>query len=109
MLQFVLTSDTLCIYDGADYVEVGRDHPNFSKIANLLNEGGTFAEISQLACIAAAINSASDGKIVVNDWGVFYNDEPIHNAVVDAIFDYQRMGIPIGPIVKFLENLAHRL
>lgn len=105
MLQFVLTAETLCIYDGADYVEVGRDHPNFVKITKLLNENGTFKEVSELACITAAINAVSDGKIVVNDCGVYYNGEPIHNAVVDAIFDYQRVGIPIGPIVKFLENL----
>ena len=108
MLQYVLTGETLCVYggkgDGVSYVEVGRDHPNFAKIANLL-ETGTFEEVSELACITKAINAVSDGKIVVDDCGVYYNGEPIHNSVVDAIFDYQRMSLPIGPIVKFLENL----
>lgn len=108
MLQYVLTGETLCIYggkgDGVSYVEVGRDHPNFAKIANLL-ESGTFEEVQELACITKAINTVSDGKIVVDECGVYYNGEPIHNSVVDAIFDYQRMNLPIGPIVKFLENL----
>ena len=105
MLQYVLTSDTLCVYDGPSYVEVGRDHPNFAKIVNLLTEDGTFEEVEELACIVSAISSVSDGKIKVTDGGVYYNGEAMHNAVVDAIFDYQKMGLPIAPIVKFLENL----
>lgn len=105
MLQYVLTSETLCVYDGPSYVEVGRDHPNFAKIANLLTEDGTFEEIQALASVVSAIASASDGKIKVTEDGVYYNGEAIHNAVVDAIFDYQSVGLPMGPIVKFLENL----
>lgn len=107
MLQYVLTSGSLCIYDGPDFVEIGRDHPNFKKIANILSDdtNPSLEEIKSLSSIISAISSASNGKVEVTQCGVFYNGEPIHNSVVDAIFDYQKSGLPITPIVKFLENL----
>lgn len=105
MLQYVLTSDSLSVFDGPNYVDIGRDHPNFSKVANLISEGGSFEEVKALTCIVSAISSASDGKIKVGDGVVYYNGEIVNNAVVNAIFDYQAMGLPISPIVNFLENL----
>ena len=105
MLQYVLTSDSLSVFDGPNYVDIGRDHPNFAKVANLLSNGGSFEEVKELTCIVSAISSASDGKIKVGDGVVYYNGEIVNNAVVDAIFDYQSMGLPISPIVNFLENL----
>lgn len=105
MLQYVLTSDILSVFDGPNYVDIGRDHPNFAKVANLLSNGGSFEEVKELTCIVSAISSASDGKIKVGDGVVYYNGEIVNNAVVDAIFDYQSMGLPISPIVNFLENL----
>lgn len=106
MLQYVLTSETLNVYDGPNFVEVGRDHPNFPKIASLLADpNSSFDDVKELACIVSAISSASNGKIEVTDMGVFYNGELIHNAVVDAIFDYRKMKLPLDPIIKFLENL----
>lgn len=106
MLQYVLTSETLNVFDGPNFVEVGRDHPNFPKIASLLADpNSSFEDVKASACIVSAISSASGGKIEVTDLGVFYNGELIHNAVVDAIFDYRRMKLPLDPIIKFLENL----
>ena len=105
MLQYVLTGDSLSVFDGPNYVEIGRDHPNFSKVANLLSDGGSFEEVKELTCIVSAISSASGGTIKIGDGVVYYNGETINNAVVDAIFDYQSMGLPISPIVNFLENL----
>lgn len=105
MLQYVLTSDSLSVFDGPNYVDIGRDHPNFAKVANLLSNGGSFEEVKELTCIVSAISSASDGKIKVGDGVVYYNGEIVNNAVVNAIFDYQSMGLPISPIVNFLENL----
>lgn len=105
-LNYVLTSDSLCVYDGVDFVEVGRDHCNFSAIANKLADPDvTFEEIAGLSCTASSIRSATDGKVEVTDHGVFYKGELIHNSVVDAIYEYTKVGLPIDPIVKFLENL----
>lgn len=105
-ISYVLTNDSLCVYSGADFVEVGRDHLNFSAIANKLSEPDvSFEEIANLACIASSIRNVSDGKIEVTDCGVYYNGELINNAVVEAIYDYTKVGLPIGPITKFLENL----
>lgn len=105
MLQYVLTGDSLSVFDGPNYVEIGRDHPNFAKVANLLSNGASFEEVKELTCIVSAISSASNGKIEVGDGVIHYNGQPVNNAVVDAIFDYQSMGLPILPIVNFLENL----
>lgn len=105
-LAHVLTSSSLTVYCGAEFIEVGRDHANFNKIAKKLEDPNTtFEEIQGLGSIVESIRSSTGGKIEVTDLGVFYNGELIHNSVVEAIFDYKAAGMPLEPIIKFLENL----
>jgi hypothetical protein len=105
-LNYVLTSNSLCIFHETKTVEVSKDHLNFKKIVAALNQPSVkFEEIENLACVAKAVSASSDGKIEVTDLGVFFNGEAIHNSVVDAIYEYRAAGLNIKPIVKFLENL----
>lgn len=105
-LNFVLTNQTLTILSGSEIININRDHVNFKKIVSLVSDKSCdIDQIRELAKIDLAITKASAGKITVTDDGVYYNDELIHNAVVDAIFSYQALGLPIDSIVKFLDNL----
>jgi hypothetical protein len=105
-LNYVLTSNSLCIFHETKTVEINKDHLNFKKIVAALNSSSVrFEEIENLACVAKSVSSSSGGKIEVTDLGVFFNGELIHNSVVDAIYEYRTAGLDIKPIVKFLENL----
>lgn len=105
-LNYVLTSNSLCVFHETKTVEINKDHLNFKKIVAALNSSSVkFEEIESLACVAKSVSSSSGGKIEVTDLGVFFNGELIHNSVVDAIYEYRTAGLDIKPIVKFLENL----
>ena len=89
-----------------DFVEVGRDHPNFSKIANMLSDQtSTFEDIKGLSSIVSSISSLSGGKVEVTELGIFYNDELVRNVVSEAIYEYASAGLSTIPIINFLENL----
>ena len=50
-LNYVLTSNSLCIFHEAKTVEVSKDHLNFKKIVAALNQPSVrFEEIENLAC-----------------------------------------------------------
>lgn len=49
----------------------------------------------------------SEGRVKVVDGAVLYDDQPIHGYVVDKILAFMEAALPIGPIVRFLDDLQN--
>jgi len=103
---YVLTSNSISIYGDKNNFTLSKDHPNFQAVINLISSGCTDeSEYQELIDVRSSISSASNGKIEIVGDTVYCNSDEVHNAVVDAIFEYRACGLPIDSICKFLENL----
>lgn len=104
--HYTLTSSALCVYGESEYVEIPKDHPNFREAVSLITTGCTdFQEYQSLMDVISSISSSTGGRVEIRGEQVYYNCEPVHNAVVEAILDYKSNGLPVEAICKFLENL----
>ena len=55
--------------------------------------------------ITRKFNADNVDGIEITDGVIYYNGEPLHNYVVDRIFDFMDEGLPFQPLAKFLGKL----
>lgn len=97
---------------------VTLDHQNFDQIKEtikLLQRALTAGDadeaaehhehLNELVDIAKVITDAGDGRVKVLDGVVFYDGEPIHNAVTSRILWGLKEGFDMTAYLNFLDNL----
>lgn len=84
---------------------VAADHPNHSLVLDAIREE-RWADLPNLVDIPKAINTYSEGRVIVNEQGeVTYDGEPVHSTVAKRITMFFQQGLDFKPLVRFLENL----
>jgi len=111
-ISFIVTnSGTInAVANGKAYT-VPRDHANYPAIKEaLVNDDAT--KFDQLVNVARAVENftapaanSGVGTVTVKDGTVYWNNEPMHNALTDRILSLMRDGFPFDPMLRFLENL----
>lgn len=83
---------------------IPQSHPNFEEIREKLLCGVTEAELLPLLDIPAAIESFSEGDIVVNGGKLFYKGYPVSNSLATLIIQLMKEGKDKAalPFKKFL-------
>jgi hypothetical protein len=85
-----------------EVVTVDQTHPNFTRIAQaIVNE----EDPSRFLSISQAISEMDERVVVLNDT-VFFDGEPVDNALTRTILRYNREGRDTANLVKFLERLS---
>lgn len=82
---------------------VGKSHPKYISIVEVLKQGERFGRLDNMLDIAKAV---SRGGVTVNEFGeVFYNGAQIHTVLAKKIGELVRANMPYDPFVRFMENL----
>jgi len=85
-----------------------QNHPSFTEALTCLATGD-IDTLDALFDVSTSITRKfdSDGVegIEIADGVIYYNDEPIHNYVVDRIFEFMQEGLPFKPVAQFLSKL----
>lgn len=84
------------------------NHPSFTEALTCLATGDidtldSLFDVSE--SITRKFNADNVGGIEITDGVIYYQGEPLHNYVVDRIFDFMDEGLPFQPLAKFLEKL----
>lgn len=106
MNSFIKTSSGMAIVIDNKPYNVDNTHPNYEKIVEAV-KGKEYDLVPGLVNLSIALTSYCRGRVVVdvNAGVVLYNNQVLHNCLVDRIFDMMREGFDIQPMVLFLENL----
>jgi hypothetical protein len=84
------------------------NHPSFTEAITCLATGDidTLDSLFNVSeSITRKFNADNIGGVQITDGVIYYNGEPVHNYVVDRIFDFMDEGLPFLPLAKFLEKL----
>lgn len=106
----IVTNDALIVTIDNKVYNVSSDHVNFQKLKNAFKENDVESFINHydvqesLSSFLDGDEEVSSGIEIVGEI-VYYNSQPIHNSVTDAIVRMMREGFSIKPMVSFLENL----
>lgn len=84
------------------------NHPSFTEALTCLATGeidtlDSLFDVSE--SITRKFNADNVGGVEITDGVIYYNGEPVHNYVVDRIFDFMDEGLPFQPLAKFLQKL----
>jgi hypothetical protein len=84
------------------------NHPSFTEALTCLALGDidTLDSLFNVSeSITRKFKADSVGGIEITDGVIYYKGEPLHNYVVDRIFDFMDEGLPFQPLARFLEKL----
>lgn len=85
------------------FVNIPHTHQNFARITDALLNG---EDVGRYLSLDAAVHGV-DRRCEVIDGIVFFQGEPQHSALADAILRYQNEGRNTTGLVRFLERLAN--
>lgn len=111
------TSVTFTGITGENHV-ISTGHPNNERIRKLMREtqaafraqdyslgAKLWQELTDLADVPAYINKATCGRVTVKDSEVYFDGDPLHNAITTRILWTIDQGYDPEPYMKFLDNL----
>lgn len=105
-MSYIIQEGSLTIAIKGKVHTIDSTHPSFAKVKEAVFVGD-FETAEKLINLRDAVSHYSEGKIVVNDDGVFFNGEAIHNVVCDRILEFFYQGEEFQPLVRFLERLMN--
>lgn len=92
--------------DGVQSISPG--HPSYAQIKReleTLDETKLRELLDVNKALASFVAVASDGAASVKDGVVYYDGEPVHNAISTRILEFMRLDLPFSNLLKFLENI----
>lgn len=98
------TADALSVTIDFTPYSVPSDVPEYQAILKAV-ENGDAEKALTLIDRATAIQFYSGGKVVVRDGNVFYDNEPMHNALVNKILELMNAARKFQHLLNFLEQL----
>lgn len=86
---------------------ITSDNPSYDQVLDAIREGEDPLFIADLFRTANAVKRFSKGAFEVGEDGstLLFKGEEIRNVVVDRIFLFMKEGLPVDPLLKFLERL----
>lgn len=87
---------------------VTHEHPNFAEARDAVIFDGDYDEAVRLIDIEAVARErfALSDRVSVEDGVVYFDGDPVNTTLTDQIVRFLRDKLPVGPLVKFWENLA---
>lgn len=86
---------------------ITSDNPSYQSVLQAIAAKRSPSFIAELFETANAVKRYSKGQIEISADGssLFFKGEEIRNTVVDRIFLFMEQGLPVDPLLRFLENL----
>jgi len=83
---------------------ITSDNPNWEDALAAI-KAKNWDKLKSALDVEQAIVQYSHGKVKVLDGSILYNNNTIHNCLVDRILEFKQEGLPFEPLVAFLDNL----
>lgn len=105
LLGKYVSSDEIVLIFENETVTANSSNPSFREIKTLIYDGN-YDEAAKLANKAAEINEVFAGTSVeVKGDQVLYKGQPVHNVIVDRIFQMLQEKVDAMPLVRFLDRI----
>ena len=105
MIPYILKRDSVTLMPaGRAPLTLDSTHPNFAAVRDAIRDND-FDLAVELADVASFMERISHGAVSVDDNGVTYGGQPLHNYMARKLFEFYQDGHDIQHYVKFLDNL----
>lgn len=106
-LSYIITGQGITAVVDGETMTITSDNPSYGQVLDAIKRGEEPWRIAELFRAANAVKRYLKGVVEVDELlgEVTYNGETIANVVVDRILQFMSDGLPVDPLIKFLENL----
>jgi hypothetical protein len=109
----IVTANSITVLIAGKTLVAKSGHPNFMAIKDYLKAGSAdVAKLASMFDIPKAIETRSNGSVVIKDSTVYFNGAPLHNTLTTRMLDMLAEGFNIDSLVAFLaklmQNPSHR-
>ena len=106
-LSYIITGQGITAVVDGETMTITSDNPSYSQVLDAIKIGEEPWRIAELFRAANAVKRYLKGVVEVDELlgEVTYNGEALNNVVVDRILQFMSDGLPVDPLIKFLENL----
>jgi hypothetical protein len=102
--SFVIVGEIIILTLQGQTRHIGPDHPHHAKILKKLRHED-WLDLETLMDVKQSIYTFTEGCVTITPDGVCYDGEKVANAVVPAILDMMRQGLPVDPLGRFFGKL----
>jgi len=103
MYPHLITDNPITIL-ADDTLSVTRDHPSFSAILDALREE-RWDDAVDLMTPRRRVSSFVEGAMEIVGNTILRGGTPVDNAIVPHILDLHQQGLPVGPLLAFLDKV----
>jgi hypothetical protein len=101
----ITNSGTITVSTKGKTYSAAPSHANYTAIKNAV-KAKQWAKLPKLFDVGEAINRRGRKTITVKNGQVLCDGVPLHNMVVDRIFQFMKEGLDFKPLVNFLRKLV---
>lgn len=106
----IITGNSITVVLNNRTRTMDKTNPNFEKAKAAIRKNNVAAledafDIRQKVVRATNKSKIVRGRVVIKDEELLYDGQPLHNVVVDRIFDLIKENLPFEPLVGFLEKI----
>lgn len=104
----IITGTSITVMVKGKTLVAKSGHPNFETIKSTIKalvDGDDLSYLVGLFDIPKAIETKSQGAVVVQDGVVLYQGKPLHNTLTTRMLEMLNEGFDINPLVNFLTRL----
>lgn len=105
-VPYLLTNTSVVLIINGVPHEADASHPKYEQILAAI-QAENWDMLPNLINLTNAINAFGEGKIVVQNGVVYYNNAPVHNSLTQRILEMVEQGFNVSPMVQFMENLMN--
>lgn len=101
---YIIQANQLTVVVNGKTYSVAKNGKNYTKIIEALRTKD-WDLVQELVDIKASIKQYSSGKLQIKSGECFWDGKIFHNSLSKRLVDMFYDGIPVDPLVKFMENL----
>jgi hypothetical protein len=106
-VPFTFSAGKLTLWAKGKTHSLNNTDRNFGAVANALKKGKNEDEILELLSVGVGVSQFLNGqsRIQYRDGVVYLDGKVLENAIVERVKLFASNGLPVEPILKFIENL----
>lgn len=106
-LSYIITSNGITAVIEGETHTITSDNPSYGQVLDAIKADEHPQDIADLFRAANAVKRYLLGRVEIDEAAgeITFEGEPVNNVVVDRILQFMSDGLPVEPLIKFLEKL----
>jgi hypothetical protein len=107
-VNWTVSGDNLVFVAAGKSYRVARGDKNYNSVAKAIKEGKSVEDILSIFKVGGSVQEALKGldRVTFDGASVRVDGEVLHDSIVQKVINIAKDGLPVAPILKFIDNVG---